>query len=929
MLTIVAEAPQLPINVILKTPPLSPVQPCIQSLIIQTHGALQDHSVLSPLSGQLPNTYNVNLVQPNSVTFDAFGYIFGDLKQEGFDNLDPSRFQGEAVLDRQTLLKGCSWIRFQNGFSKMLNGNLGHRSFPLNEISDSQPKKIQTANSILISQLPSSLIPRKAQAAQIFFSLVSNNHSSLNTCLKLPELRSWIREISKPELAYLVKGKDPTTIAVIDWLLEWILRNCDDDLFFRILDAGLDKQQYFAGTHGGRLLLRTVGIATPAMILAILDESPDLYVTDKHDDTILRIAASNAHHTTLQVLFDHGADFRYEESRILYQTYASNNLENLAWLLDKGADPKHLDENFGAREIYEDFPTLEMCEVLWRRFPARWDKATACLLVYSAALGLDELKKRVDQIKDFYIDLKSVLEEAFCFAMEKLAFPYENFFHHFLHGYPNLHSDKHWNALDNLRKRVLVTFLCYGINPNAASLSIYPRPIVSAIKYWDVEDIATLLDYGANMTISDVMRGMFHSSEGVSQPYRCKANRCENLKYLVLKRNIALEMNLPLPNGQYALHLACEVHHGDQEDMELVRCFVENGSDINGTLRRDENYTALHLAVRHGRLSVVRYLIEKGANVKGWPKRPSKTLYELCVKRCPSECQRRARGEEQRERQAIFKLLLQHNAESMDGVSIPRIDLGGCLIHAMWDFSNSSLVDTIMDSGMSLRGSVELQRAYEQLGPFSPLQFATMTRIQHFNIAKRLIEHGADVNQPAGENDCGTAFQLACSMNSDYGPITPVNFQLIDLLLQNGAEVNSPPARTRGRTALQFACANRATSFKLINLLLDKGADINALAAHNKGITALQGAAIKGDLELVLFLLERGARVDAPGAVIEGRTALEGAAEMGRLDIVDVLLNAHLMIGLVPNVGIALELAEDQGHFGVVKLLKSWSTPRA
>jgi ankyrin repeat protein len=746
----------------------------------------------------------------------------------------------------------------------------------------------------------------KIRAAQVLLSLLSNNHKSLQTYQPLSELRAWMMEIPPSLLALIVQRKDPVATALIEWLLDWILRHSYKDLFQRLLDAGIDKT-HFTGVKGGRLLLNTIVHARLDMILTILKENPDLSVTDDGDYSVVDRAARGAKHNVLQALLDQGVDFGKETKDPAHSPLVEAhfyNPENLAWFLDHGVDIKTLDVFIGT---YVNIPSYESCNVLWKRFPKRWHKVTSCLLVYSAIPGVDEFTQKVGELKEFYDNTKSIVEEAFCFAMDTLV--EDDDFSAYYSYYIEIREESGVpvGSEEDMCSDILDVFLEYGVDPNATSQSDCPPPVVSAIRLWDIEDICRLLDHGANINVQGMRDALFLNIN----PKRSFST----LWYIVFERGISIDMNKRLKDGRYPLQCVCDIHQEDQ-GIELVKYFVQNGSDINSRLSRKENYSALHFAVRHGRLETVRYLIENGAKLSGWPKKASKTLFELCVERCPNGCRPKSVNQEEKERRDIFKLLLKHKAEANNILGLLQIDLGSSLTGAIDLYPNSSLVNTIMKSGMSLCGSAMLES--RNSGPYSPLQLAIMRG--DFETTQMLINRGLNINAPAGEVGGSTALQMACRSE----PL-PVDMKMVQYLLRLGADVNSPPATTGGRTALQIACTHDEINFDLINLLLQNDADINAAAADTKGITALQGAAINGNLELVLFLLERGAQVDAPGAIEDGRTALEGAAEHGRLNVVQVLLNAHLAIGATPELETPLEFAEKEGHLGVVQLLKGFS----
>ncbi|PVH72585.1 ankyrin, partial [Cadophora sp. DSE1049] len=110
----------------------------------------------------------------------------------------------------------------------------------------------------------------------------------------------------------------------------------------------------------------------------------------------------------------------------------------------------------------------------------------------------------------------------------------------------------------------------------------------------------------------------------------------------------------------------------------------------------------------------------------------------------------------------------------------------------------------------------------------------------------------------------------------------------------------------------------------LMALLVENGADINAPPAKYGGVTALQGAAIAGNIKIVMLLIEMGALVNAPPSEREGRMALDGAAEHGRLDTVQLLLTsgAECMEPGISGWDSAIRLAEGNGHFVIADILR-------
>ncbi len=166
-------------------------------------------------------------------------------------------------------------------------------------------------------------------------------------------------------------------------------------------------------------------------------------------------------------------------------------------------------------------------------------------------------------------------------------------------------------------------------------------------------------------------------------------------------------------------------------------------------------------------------------------------------------------------------------------------------------------------------------------GARTPLHYAALNG--QLEVARWLIEHGADVGVEAGRNLNG------------HGP-TPLHeavrrghMSVVRLLLDAGADVNAP--------GYGFSPLNGAKSVEMACLLLSHGADVNGKAWHD-GSTPLHYAAADGNLELVKLLIESGADVNAKidrarGVSSPGRplndTPSDWAAWYKHADVLDYL----------------------------------------
>ncbi len=176
----------------------------------------------------------------------------------------------------------------------------------------------------------------------------------------------------------------------------------------------------------------------------------------------------------------------------------------------------------------------------------------------------------------------------------------------------------------------------------------------------------------------------------------------------------------------------------------------------------------------------------------------------------------------------------------------------------------------------------------------------------HVEVAKVLIEHGADLNQQDGSGN--SSFILACAKG---------HLETIQLLIKHGANVEMPNGNgwtpllvavdqdqvaaakffisqganinaeyPNGRNALMKAA--ELGNEQLVNLFIEKGADVNH--TNSSGANALIDAAVAGHDKVVKLLIQGGAKLDRRDG--EGWTALIKAAAHGHCETVKVLCAA-------------------------------------
>ena len=176
-----------------------------------------------------------------------------------------------------------------------------------------------------------------------------------------------------------------------------------------------------------------------------------------------------------------------------------------------------------------------------------------------------------------------------------------------------------------------------------------------------------------------------------------------------------------------------------------------------------------------------------------------------------------------------------------------------------------------------------------------------------FDVAKYLIDHGADVGKKDGCKR--TALHYASERGDlevveallskgaeidveDKDHCTPLMLAIekgkIDILLyliDHGARANVNKKDGRKRTALHYA--SERGDLKVVEALISKGAAIDIEEEDHR--TPLMLAAGRGRIDILLYLINHGANVDKKDCYV--RTALHYASERGDLKIVEALLS--------------------------------------
>jgi ankyrin repeat protein len=394
-----------------------------------------------------------------------------------------------------------------------------------------------------------------------------------------------------------------------------------------------------------------------------------------------------------------------------------------------------------------------------------------------------------------------------------------------------------------------------------------------------------------------------------------------------VKRLLRAGANASIANkyGATPMSLAAEVGN-----TEMLKVLLEVGADVESP--NADGQTALLAVARTGNVDAAKLLIDRGAKVDAKEKWGGQTpLMWASARRHP----------------AMMELLISKGAD-VNAASIDRnyqrhvqaegrpksLDSGGLtpLLYAARE-NCMACVDVLLKH----KADIDLPDP----DGVSPLLVAVMNA--NWDLAKQLIEAGADVNQwdIFGETPLYTALDQRTRIDGGRASIDTPNkttgLAVVKLLLERGADPNMQlffkPANvrgalhTRGATPLIRAAMNADT--EVIKLLLEHGADPKiAMADRQTPIHAvLAGRAPEPQaVELIKVLQKAGADVNVValinhGEEIRGGTALHFAVRKRYKEVIKLLASMGIDMNAVDQDGLtALDYTQSRGFMPFMAL---------
>ncbi|XP_062593371.1 ankyrin-2-like [Saccostrea cucullata] len=311
----------------------------------------------------------------------------------------------------------------------------------------------------------------------------------------------------------------------------------------------------------------------------------------------------------------------------------------------------------------------------------------------------------------------------------------------------------------------------------------------------------------------------------------------EILKFLLDKGS---DINIARKDGKTVLHLCCL-------NSKIVMCkylvntypFLLDVTDIDGG-------NALHDAAWSGNVEILKFLLEKGLDIKCTRKDGSSVLHLCCLKRNIDMC----------------KYLVNTYPFLLD---VTDIDGGNALHDAAWS-GNIKILTFLLEKGLDIKCTGK--------DGSSVLHLCCLKR--NIDMCKYLVNTYSDllyVTNNNGENALHKAAQ------SGY-------VYLVIFLVEKGLDIKC--TRNDGSTVLHLCCLN--SKIDMCKYLVNTYPDLLNVTDNN-GQNALHDAAWSGNVEILKFLLDKGSDINS--ARKDGKTVLHLCCLNSKIDMCKYLVNTY------------------------------------
>ena len=460
------------------------------------------------------------------------------------------------------------------------------------------------------------------------------------------------------------------------------------------------------------------------------------------------------------------------------------------------------------------------------------------------------------------------------------------------------------------------SYLAKGANPNARDEYGCTALMTSAL-IGNYEMVKFLLENGADINTKD-NNGNTVLYYNIRYDHYGKEEMLENAKKIFnLLIKYGADVNTKDNDGASLLNKSYRASTALAQNREMFKVLVENGFDLESRIKagehypEDYDYTPLMIAALRNDYDMVKFLVEKGADVN------AKTHSEYSSVVTPLLLSLDYEHIESRydENSSVAEFLINNGADinvknnhgetplmyasKLHNIKVVELLIQkGANINAFNNYGNTALiygVNNLETVKLLVENGADVN--FYKGGSTALISACDYSPERNIDVIKYLVSKKANIN--AQDNKGDTALNKTLD-TSDEGSIDILDFEIANFLIEQGADVNIK--NKREYTPLIYLGMGEGNfnnkSFqeyriKLAEVLLEKGADINA--QDYEGYTSLIWACASSGSRFaepyVKFLVEKGADVNIEDD--HGDTALDIANNLKLRKIAGILKKAQ------------------------------------